>query len=38
MRRPDHVEANVRYATGPAFTLDAMKRVEAHAWDRNFYD
>jgi aryl-alcohol dehydrogenase-like predicted oxidoreductase len=38
MRRPEHVEANTRYAKGPAFTPELMKRVEPYAWARNFYD
>ncbi len=38
MRRTEHVEANVRYALGPAFTPQLFERVRAHAWPRNFYD
>jgi aryl-alcohol dehydrogenase-like predicted oxidoreductase len=38
MRRTAHVEANARYAMGPAFSPELFEHVRDHAWARNFYD
>ncbi len=37
MRKVSHVQENVRAADGRYFDKSLLRRLEEHAWDRNFY-
>ncbi|HRY28538.1 MAG TPA: aldo/keto reductase, partial [Elusimicrobiota bacterium] len=37
MRKPPHVEANVRASDLPPFSSDLLEKLKAHSWPRNFY-